>query len=60
MTVKKIKSINIIYPDTKEMLEKLYISYNKNLAKVLVDTLPPEVINVITLELECKEAAKNR
>jgi len=52
---RKIKSINMVYPDTKDMRENLYQSYNKTLAKVLVDILPVEYIDILISELEYKE-----
>lgn len=54
MKSRKIKKINLIYPHTEDMLQKLYIEYNKNLAKVLIDELPPEVIDMLILNLEYK------
>ncbi len=55
MKNRKIKSINMVYPDTKDMRENLYQSYNKTLAKVLVDILPVEYIDILISELEYKE-----
>lgn len=60
MKGKKIKNVNMIYPDNNEILERVYISYNKALAKVLVETLSPEAIDFIILKLEFKETLKNK
>lgn len=52
MAGSKIKRVTIHYPETKEGVEELNRRYNKALAKVLIETLPPNIIEDLIVRLE--------
>lgn len=51
----KVLSVKVHYPETKEGMDELNSRYNKALAKVLIETLPPKVIDELIERLREQE-----